>query len=90
MFNIKMHLKETGCEGVDWIYLAQDRDKLRALANTVIYFRVQKKARNFLTTRVSKSSFPEDGGSMFLRNVGIYLQVNMALQPRRPISTRQE
>jgi hypothetical protein len=26
---------------------------------------------------------PEDGGSMFLRNVGIYLQVHTALQPRR-------
>jgi hypothetical protein len=24
--NIKMDLKEVGCEGVDWIDLAQDRD----------------------------------------------------------------
>jgi hypothetical protein len=30
---------------------------------------------------------PEDGGSMFLRNVGIYLQVHTALHPRRPTST---
>jgi hypothetical protein len=30
---------------------------------------------------------PEDGDSMFLRNVGIYLQARMALQPRRPTST---
>jgi hypothetical protein len=29
----------------------------------------------------------EDGGSIFLRNVGIYLQVHTAFQPRRPIST---
>jgi hypothetical protein len=27
-----------------------------------------------------------DGGSMFLRNVGIYLLVHMALQPRRTTS----
>jgi hypothetical protein len=27
---------------------------------------------------------PEDGGSMFLRNIGVYLQVHTALQPRRP------
>jgi hypothetical protein len=30
---------------------------------------------------------PEDEGSMFLRNAGIYLQVHMALLPRRPTST---
>jgi hypothetical protein len=28
---------------------------------------------------------PEDGGSISLRNVGIYLQVHIALQPRRPV-----
>jgi hypothetical protein len=27
---------------------------------------------------------PEDEGSFFLENVGIYLQVHMALLPRRP------
>jgi hypothetical protein len=30
---------------------------------------------------------PEDRGSMFLRNVGICLQVHMASQPGRPTST---
>jgi hypothetical protein len=29
--NIKMDLQEVGCEGVDWIDLAQDRDRWRAL-----------------------------------------------------------
>jgi hypothetical protein len=29
----------------------------------------------------------EDGGSMFLRNVGIYLQVHTALLPRRSTKT---
>jgi hypothetical protein len=30
---------------------------------------------------------PEYGGSMFLRNIGVYLQVHMASQPRIPTST---
>jgi hypothetical protein len=29
----------------------------------------------------------EDGDSMFLRSVGLYLQVHTALRPRRPTST---
>jgi hypothetical protein len=34
--NIKMNLKETGWDGVDWIDVAQDRDQWRALVNTVL------------------------------------------------------
>jgi hypothetical protein len=32
---------------------------------------------------------PVDGGSMFLRNVGIYLQVYAASNPRRTTSSNQ-
>jgi hypothetical protein len=33
---IKMVLHDVGCGGMDWIDLAQDRDRWRALANVVI------------------------------------------------------
>jgi hypothetical protein len=38
--NIKMNLSEIGFEDVDWIHLAQDRDRWRALVNTVMNLRV--------------------------------------------------
>jgi hypothetical protein len=34
--NIRMDLRETGWEGVDWMHLAQDRDQCRAVVNTVM------------------------------------------------------
>jgi hypothetical protein len=34
--NIKMNLKETGWDGMDWIDLSHDRDQWRALVNTVM------------------------------------------------------
>jgi hypothetical protein len=34
--NIKMDLKEIGCEFMDWIELAQDRDMWQALVNAVM------------------------------------------------------
>jgi hypothetical protein len=34
--NIKMDLGEAGWDGMDWIDLAQDRDRWRALVNAVM------------------------------------------------------
>jgi hypothetical protein len=36
--NIKMYLKETGCEDIGCIKLAQNKDQWRSLTNTVANF----------------------------------------------------
>ena len=38
--NIRMDLQEMGCGYMDWIGLAQDRDRRRALVNMVMNLRV--------------------------------------------------
>jgi hypothetical protein len=37
--NIKMNHEEVGCGGMDWLELAQDRDRWRALVNGVMKVR---------------------------------------------------
>jgi hypothetical protein len=38
MDSVKIDLRETGWDGMDWVYLARDRDPWRALVNTVMNF----------------------------------------------------
>jgi hypothetical protein len=47
--NIKMDLQEVGWEGMDWIDLAQDRDRWRALVLAAMNLQVPQNAGNFLT-----------------------------------------
>ena len=46
--NIKMDLQEVGRGCVDWMELAQDREKWRALVSTVMIFGGSIKCREFL------------------------------------------
>jgi hypothetical protein len=48
--NIKIGLREVGCGNMDWINLAQDRNRWQALVNAVTNLRVPQNARNFLTS----------------------------------------
>jgi len=48
--NIRMDLQEVGCGYMDWIGLAQDRDRWRTLVSEVMNLRVPWSAGNFLTS----------------------------------------
>jgi hypothetical protein len=46
--NIRMDLQEVGCGYIDWIGLAQDRDRCQMLVSAVMNLRFPKKCREFL------------------------------------------
>ena len=48
--NIRMDLQEMGCGYMDWIGLAQDRDRWRTVVSAVMNLRVPWNAGNFLTS----------------------------------------
>jgi hypothetical protein len=45
-----MDLREVGCGDIDWIDLAQDRERWRAVVNAVMNLGIPYNTRNFLSS----------------------------------------
>jgi hypothetical protein len=52
--NIRMDFGEVGRDDVDWIGLAQDRDRWRALVNSVLNLRVPKNAGELSSVQTTR------------------------------------
>jgi hypothetical protein len=48
--SIKTDLNEIGCKGVNWIHLARDMNKWRALENSVMNLCIPQKTECFLSS----------------------------------------
>jgi hypothetical protein len=48
--DMRMDIRETGWEGVDWMNLAQDREQWRALVNTILNFAFHKSQGTYRLT----------------------------------------
>jgi hypothetical protein len=69
-----MDPQETGWEGVDWVHVAQDRDRCRDLVNNVMNLHLQQRARNFFTTPATTSftrTQPHRISSVFCTNFSV-------------------
>jgi hypothetical protein len=53
--NIKMDLRDTEWDGMDWIDLAHDMDQWRALMNTVMNIPIPQNAGKFLNSYIISS-----------------------------------
>jgi hypothetical protein len=53
---IRIDLREIGLGGVDWIRLAQDRDRLRAVVSAVMNLRVLAPRRDLLNKELKTNS----------------------------------
>ena len=51
MDNIRMDLQEVGCGYMDWIELAQDRDRWRTLMSAVMNLGVPRNAENLTSCK---------------------------------------
>ena len=91
--NVRMDLPKVGCGYVDWIGLAQDRDRWRTLASAVMNLRVPWNAGNFLTSCKTVSCsrrtlhhgvsiiFYLVSDFIFLQNYGKHLDLNFLTTP---------